>query len=117
MGTFLQTYGSWIVLGLLVLLMFRMHGMHGMHGTGSTHDMHGDADRRENTVGDSETPRDMRAHAEGAAQPDSTQPHAVEGSLAPIAQIRDDSALPAARELPVADTAASSIGKHHRVGC
>lgn len=117
MGTFLQTYGSWIVLGLLVLLMFRMHGMHGKHGTGSTHDMHGDADRRENTVGDSETPRDIRAHAEGAAQPDSTQPHAVEGSLAPIARIRDDSALPAARELPVADTAASPIGKHHRGGC
>lgn len=33
MNEFLQTYGSWIIFGLLMLLMFRMHG----GGHGSTH--------------------------------------------------------------------------------
>jgi hypothetical protein len=33
MWEFLQTYGIWILFGILFLLMMRMHG-HGMHGMG-----------------------------------------------------------------------------------
>jgi len=36
---FVQTYGSWIVFGLLFLVMMRMHGGHG--GTGHGADGHG----------------------------------------------------------------------------
>lgn len=32
MFEFVQTYGSWIVLGLLFLVMMRMHGSHGGAG-------------------------------------------------------------------------------------
>ena len=47
MGQFLQTYGSWIIFGVLMVLMFRMHSGHGDHsmmghGDSMSHEQHDD---------------------------------------------------------------------------
>ena len=48
MTEFLQTYGSWIIFGLLLVLMFRMHaGGHG-HGGVMHHDNLPDDSRQHN---------------------------------------------------------------------
>ena len=46
MADFLQTYGGWIIFGLLLVLMFRMHAGGHSHGGMMHHEMHGDSARR-----------------------------------------------------------------------
>ena len=46
MADFLQTYGGWIIFGLLLVLMFRMHAGGHSHGGMMYHEMHGDSARR-----------------------------------------------------------------------
>ena len=46
MADFLQTYGGWIIFGLLLVLMFRMHAGGHSHGGMMHHEMHGDSASR-----------------------------------------------------------------------
>lgn len=67
MNEFLQTYGSWIIFGLLMLLMFRMHGggqggaHSGGHGCGMGPGGHSDHMNQHGDREDSATDPDISA--------------------------------------------------------
>lgn len=67
LGTFIQTYGFWILLGVAFVFMMRMHGGMGMHGggCGTSHDAH---------TTHTGTPRETVKPGEEPPAPDAARP-------------------------------------------
>lgn len=134
MWQFLQTYGIWIIFGVLFVLMMRMHsgGMHG-HGMGGgcgmsmDHDEHDQRSHGQRVVplGDEHTDAKLAVPLNGYADQQQVMPASVEYSDAERKALVGGkySAAgrePLARELTVEEDKTVADGyssRHHSRGC
>ena len=111
METFLQTYGPWILFGVLVILMVRMHSGHGMHSThGHTGDRDRDRDRDRSLDHTHEVAERPADQADTLAKP-------REGSSGDTTTRAVSDALPPTRTRPADQAGAGQHTGHQHHGC
>lgn len=118
MQAFLQTYGSWIVFGVLVLLMFRMHCVHGAHGGHHVHSAHSGYDDYDRDPSDTRQDTEHgHAPAEEAADQGSLLDKPALGSFASTAPRTMSAVQPPARELSQDEAEGVGHAGHQRHRC